>query len=182
MKALSRRQKLIGGAFALVTTVWTIDLLAGRQSPSVAGATVSTAASTQPVNLPADPPDLEHLIEALSGSVVSAAPLPGEELTRDLFVPTPRVEEFVKLAAAAAVPEPQEAAEQRAEPEPFETRHVLRGVLSGRLPLALIDDVLYARGAEVDGYRLLEIHGDRVILQQGQSRVELRVPAARAGR
>jgi hypothetical protein len=46
------------------------------------------------------------------------------------------------------------------------------------VPLALIDGTLYPAGAEIDGYRLVELQRDSAVFEQGESRVILRVTVA----
>ena len=143
-------------------------MLSGGPGPSPAEAGPSPALTSGPAALPPDPADLEALIEALQRDRGTRSTLPFEQVKRDLFVPTERFE-------AVLVPVVGEDSEGLA---PFETRHELQGVLTGRVPLALIDGLLLREGAEIDGYRLVEIHADFVVLRQGREQVTLRVTSA----
>ncbi|MFQ5806301.1 MAG: hypothetical protein ACE5I3_07620 [Phycisphaerae bacterium] len=81
-------------------------------------------------------------------------------------------------ADVAAAWRPGAPGEPASEPLSFEDRHELQGVLTGRVPLALIDGLLCRRGAEIDGYRLVELHREYVVFQRDGSRVTLRVASA----
>jgi hypothetical protein len=174
MMQLSRRHMLIGGVFGLVSVAWTIDTLTGGAGPSSADAALSpTVATESSARLP-DPPDLDRVIRALRNDDATRGPLPFGEATRDLFVPTPWMETALASASGAS-PLPTEPS---AEPHPFDARHELQGILTGRVPLALIDGRLCRQGAEIDGYRLVELHRDYVVFERDESRVVLRVATA----
>ena len=179
MKPVSRRHKLIGGVLAIVSAACALDMLTGEPGPSPADAATSIAQATHAAELPPDPDDLETLIESLTHEPAARTRLPFERVRRDLFVPTGRFRAAltsVIAEKAAADAREHEGVPQR--PLPFEARHELRGILTGPVPLALIDGLLVRRGADIDGYRLVEIHADAVVLQQGRERVTLRVSAA----
>jgi hypothetical protein len=168
MKALSRRQKVTLGTLAVVAMIWVVDLLTGGAGPSQADAATTPTVPHAPAEPTPAPDDLAGVIEALQREQVTRATLPFERVGRDLFVPTERFEAALSVARKA------EGGEATDEPEgpahdalPFEDRHKLQGVLTGRVPLALIDGVLLREGAEIDGYRLVEIHADFVVLRRG---------------
>jgi len=169
---------MIGGAFGLVTIVWGIDMLTGGPAPSSAAATPAAVVAPANVAPLPDPADLEAVIAALSDDHAPLPALPFQRVTRDLFAPTPSMEAALALAAPALSGKSELREEPAAEPLPFPARHELQGVLMGRVPLALIDGHLCRRGTEIDGYRLVEVRRDYVVLQRGQSRVTLRVVIA----
>ena len=179
MKAVSRRHKLIGGVLGIVSAAWAIDMLSGGPGPSPAEAGPSPALTSGPAALPPDPADLEALIEALQRDQGTRSTLPFEQVKRDLFVPTERFEAvLVPVVGEDSEGEPEGELQPAEGLAPFETRHELQGVLTGRVPLALIDGLLLREGAEIDGYRLVEIHADFVVLRQGREQVTLRVTSA----
>jgi hypothetical protein len=181
MRSLSRRQKLTGAVLAVVSAVWTLDMLTGSSGPSLAGAAPAPIVLSGPTGPPPDPADLRAVIGALQRERVTRTALPFDRVTRDLFVPT---EHFKAVQTQVAESDPawegEAQAESGKESLPFEARHTLQGVLTGRVPLALIDGSLLREGAQIDGYRLVEIHADFVVLRQGAKRpVKLPVmPAA----
>jgi hypothetical protein len=179
MRKLSQRQKLLGGVFGIVAGVWGIDRLTGGPGPSAADAAPSPVVVGGPVAMPPDPPDLEAVIESLrSDRAGDLAPLLGWG-ERDLFVPTRSMEAALRPPDSASIGAAADACEEEAAKSlPFDGRHVLQGVLTGRTPLALIDGELYRCGAEVEGYRLIEIRRDYVVFVGEGSRVTLRVAGA----
>jgi hypothetical protein len=173
MTSLSRRQKLVGGAFAIVACSWLVDMLTGGQTPASANAASSESLQANLAPEQLDPTLVQAVIASLASTDDRRPPLPFHEAKRDLFVPSTRM----LTALGMTTPETTATSEgdQNVDQQPFETRHQLAGVLTGRVPLALIDGRLYRRGAEIDGYRLVELRDDYVVLQQGNSRVVLRV-------
>jgi hypothetical protein len=178
VRRVSHRNKLVGGVFGLVVLVWGIDLLTGGSEPSSAGASPSTTASEQPIVVPPGPVDLDALIASLRSDQSGPPVLHFEQVARDPFSPTPAMEAYVASVGPSAGAGPKPPAESVAQEVPFEARHELQGVLTGRVPLALIDGTLYPAGAEIDGYRLVELQRDSAVFEQGESRVILRVTVA----
>lgn len=174
MSSISRRHKLLATIFGAVAVAWGIDLLSGGQVPGPADAASSSVFVAQPVVVPAGPADVETIIESLRDDNFTHAALPFEQSTRDLFVPTSRMKAILGVAT-----QPEEESKTPGELEarlaPVDARHELQAVLTGRVPLALIDGRLYRRGAEIDGYRLIELCQDYVVLQRDGTRVTLRV-------
>jgi len=177
MTRLTRRHKLLGGFCGIVATAWGIDLLTGGAKPREANAIPTTATATEPLVMPPDPADLPGIVDSLSRPPAVRAALEIDPDLRDPFTSSARI-----LATLPAMSEQAEAKgtakDDAAQPVavPFEQRHVLQGVMEGRVPLALIDGTLYRRGALIDGYRLERIERDHVILKQGASLVTLAVP------
>jgi hypothetical protein len=177
MSSIARRHKLLAGIFGMVVVAWGFDLLSGGQLPGSADAASSSVLVTQAVVVPAGPTDIETIIESLRDDGATQAALPFDQTTRDLFVPTSRMEAILTVAAqpAEGSKPPDELA---GRVPPFEARHQLQAVLTGRVPLALIDGRRLRAGAEVDGYRLIELCQDYVVLRRDESRVTLRVAPA----
>jgi hypothetical protein len=176
MVAVPHRYKVFGGVFAVVTIVWTVDLLTRQLGPRPAAATPSPAEATETVKLPPDPDDLHEVIESLRSESVGRAMLLFDHVARDLFTPTPRMQ--ATLATAGTIPasaEDPDARKEAVEPTPFDAQHELQGVLMGRVPLAVVDGKLYPCGAEIDGYRLIALHGDHVVFARKGERAILRV-------
>ena len=178
MRSLSPRSKLVGGAFCLVAVAWAIDLLTGGPGPSPAGAAPSPAVSAPLAAPPAASLDLDALIDLLRSDPAPRSPLRFDELTRDLFVPTPSLIAALPPAVPPTSPETGSPKEPVAEPVAFDARHELQGVLTGRVTLAVIDGGLFRRGAQIDGYRLVELHRDYVVFERDGARVVLRVATA----
>lgn len=174
MSAITGRQKLIGGVFCIVTAAWLTDMLTGQPAPSNADAAPSAQlVGPAPAVAAACPEDLAALIASLGNLRSTRAPLPFDQVSRDLFMPTASMEARLRPIEVAAV----EDADGPEGPEslPFSARHRLQGILTGRVPLALIDGQLLRRGAIIDGHRLAEIGRDSVVLQGDGDRVVLRV-------
>jgi hypothetical protein len=179
MKPVSRRHKLIGGVFAIVAAAWALDMLSPATGPSPANAATSPVALGEPVELPPDPVGLEALIESLRRDPPIRTALPFEQVRRDPFVPTRRFEAaLAPFAAEGSAERLPEGGRLVKKPLTFEARHELRGILTGPVPLALIDGLLVRRGVEIDGYRLIAIHTDSVVFEQGRERVTLQVRVA----
>lgn len=180
MKPFSRRQKLIGGVFVIISTAWVFDMITGGPGPAPAAAAPALALPGQPAELPPDPADLQALIGSLLQNPPSRSLLPFERARRDLFVPTGRFQQaLAPLVADGGAEEARERADSRTKPSAFEARHELQGILTGPLPLALIDGLLLPRGALIEGYRLVEIRADAVVFVKGQERLILRVSPVR---
>jgi hypothetical protein len=175
MKRLSQQQKLLGGFFCIVASAWVVDWLSGGTEPTSAAASPAPQSVSDALPVPPDPPDLDAVIASLRDDRPSRAALPIDEVQRDLFTPTARMRAVLAPVAPtlSAEANPDEHA---APPLPaFEDRHELQGVLTGRVPLAVIDGVLYRRGSEIDGYRLIELGRDRAVLIRDGTRVTLEV-------
>lgn len=178
MKTLSRRQKLVGGVFVIAATTWAIDMLSSNSGPSQAEAAPALTAPGGPTELPPDPVDLASLVEALQSERRPRIALPFEQAGRDLFVPTAQFETRLSRLSAHGLDESEKPDQSSPEPLSFDSRHNLQGVLMGRVPLALVDGLLLREGAEIDGYRLVEIRPDSVVFRQGHDQtVSLHVPS-----
>jgi hypothetical protein len=179
MKPFSHRNKLLGGVFGLVAVVWGLDLLTGEAGPELVGAALPPVADAAPVPPPVDPPDLAAVMESLRGDHAARPLLPFDQVTRDLFVPTASMEAALARAASASDLRAETSERQPVtEDQPFDARHSLQGVLTGRVSLASIDGNLVRQGAVIDGYRLVELHRDYVVFEREGSRVILRVATA----
>ena len=168
MKQLSRRQKIMGGLFLLVTCAWTGDMLTGGPAAATAKDAAAAAAATDVESaVPPDPADLAEIIRRLSARATMTRPhLPLQHLRRDPFAMT---EVFLSAAADSREGRPENSQAENAVPEDssFASLHKLEGITSGRVPLALIDGRLYRIGAIIGDYRLIEIATDHVVVSHG---------------
>lgn len=173
MISLSRRQRWLGGALGIVVVAWAIDMLTGGQDPPMASAASAPASQLNAVSVPLDQAEVEAVIGMLSTDDVVRPPLSCDGVARDLFVPTAQM----RAALATILPDsPSESAcDDTENAQSFEARHCLQGVLMGRVPLALIDGRLYRGGAEIDGYRLVQLERDHAVFDHQGARVTLRV-------
>jgi hypothetical protein len=176
MKAISRRHKMIGGVFAIVSAAWALDMLSPAPGPSPADAATAPAALGKPVELLSDPVGLEALIESLRRDPPPRTALRFEQVSRDPFAPTGRFDAILTpLVGEGSSEGLGEGGRLVRKPLPFEARHELQGILTGPVSLALIDGLLVRRGVEIDGYRLIAIHTDSVVFEQGREQVTLHV-------
>jgi len=178
MIKLNPRQRVLAGAALLVTVAWLLDRLSGANRPATAAASSAPAAvAPPPTPAPASGrnDDVKSVLERLLGPQPLAPALPIGPHTRDAFALTPQ------MRAALVAGQTDERTQARVEQAAFEERYRLQAVLTGRVPLAIINDAVYGVGAELDGYEVLEIHGDRVLLGRGEQRVilTLRPPGQR---
>lgn len=162
MRRITGRQRLLLGGLVVAVGVWLADSRTGDGQPQAAQA--QSAATGQPAAAPVVWQDMGPLLDQLttSGYVSVADRL--QNLDRDLFMPTAKIE----TALGAATPTEDEVADAEAQPvvdrvAEFRERHRLVGVLLGGAGWAVIDGRLYPLRAELDGYRLVEIGRDRVV-------------------
>jgi hypothetical protein len=191
MTRLSKRHKLIAGALGLVSAAWLVDALTGGLEPRRAIATAAEQApgdrsagsgqshapapvAAESVGSPLAAAELASVIESLSEYRARGAPLPFDRVARDLFVPTPAFDAALALAGGTTSTAGGAAAPEQRD-QRFDARHELQGVICGRMPLAIIDGHLCPLGAEIDGYRLVEVRRDHAIFQGKDTRVTLRV-------
>jgi hypothetical protein len=167
MRRISARQKLLAGALLLAGGIWAEDRLTGTGLPSKSQA--------QPGKAPAAGAgattwqDVSALVAELThAEYVSVAGELGES-ARDLFMPTGLVEDLTGPAVSAAATQPSAEEASAAGEQAFHNHHRLRGVILGPSALAVIDDRLLPLRADVDGYRLVEIERDHVILEQPET-------------
>ena len=171
MKAVPRRSKVAGGALGVVICLWVVDSMWGNGTPDSASASSAPTVTPSPVS---EPTDLAEPLRPLAPPSVLNADLELDWLRRDLFVAT-TVMEAAYPSTDAGPGDDTEAERNRQAALPFEQRHELQGVLTGRNPFAVIDGSLVSPGAEVDGFVLIEIHRDHVVFQRDGSRVLLSV-------
>lgn len=168
MTHLTRRQRMLMGAFGLAAAVWAVDALT-RGGPAPAQATQPGGAA--PPAPQVEWQDLGGLVNQLTHAGYTSVAPELDNLVRDLFVPTPLLEP--ELPATELV-EPDDSATEPPDvapvPEvPFAQRHRLAGVLVGRSPLAMIDDQLVPLNSDIDGFTLIEVHRDSVVLRERSS-------------
>ena len=180
MKPISQRHKVIGGVFVIVGVAWSLDMLTGGPLPPDAAASNNSALLPPKVELPPDPTDLDQIITALRQEQSTRQTLPFEQAARDVFTPADWFIEQTESAAEPISTKVDHASRAEAASVVFEKKHQLQGVLTGRIPLALIDGQLVREGARVDDYVLVEIKDDQVTFRNECERVILRVtPAGR---
>jgi hypothetical protein len=166
MRRTSTQQRVLGGALLLAASVWAVDWFTGGARVTPARAAPGATPSTPPTPAPVDWQDLDALVAQLTHSGYTAAREDLEQLQRDLFLPTRRVEE------ACAPPEPAIPQETK-DPPPiptsqpdFRSRHKLTGVVIGTTPLAVIDGTVLPLNSDLEGYTLIEVQRDYVVFRQ----------------
>ena len=171
MRRLSPRQWVLVGALTLAGLVWAADALT-RGGPPPAQAAAAGSSTPTPI---AEWADVERMVEQLTRLEYESVAEALQTLDRDLFVPTDTVAQV--LTAADPAPEPE--SQQASEAEDFRSRHRLSGVVLGQMPVAVIDGRVYPLYAELDGYRLVEIRRDGVLLRKvsGDARILLTLQA-----
>lgn len=171
MKRLSKRQRLLAGAFLLAAGIAAIDRVAGRGSPVPA-----TAGQTAPAAAPAAPAgwkEVDALVLQLTRVEYSSVADDLASLDRDVFVPTMAASTFL-AATAEPVPADEPAEPPAAEPQvSFVDQHRLSGVILGDAPLAVIDEQLMSVGAELDGFTLVQIERDYVLFAQSETETRI---------
>lgn len=165
MTRLTQRQRLLGGALVVSAAAWCVHALLGTSGPSDALAQPTPPAA---VGVPRwqDPGEtVERLTRRQYRSVTREL----EQLSRDLFQPTPLIE------AALA---PQEAQPSKEAPPPedeidpalaFQANHQLNGVMLGSRPLAVVGDSVLSINSELDGFRLIAIRREMVVFLDPRS-------------
>jgi hypothetical protein len=181
----SARQNTLLGAAGVVAVIFVADYLTrgGEPQPAVAagtGAAVESRAGDGPGSAgeraALERVDVSAVLAALSAPRVQ--PIGNVETMRDLFAPGPELAALWAVAEAPAAPAHVAAKPEPAEP-PFSSRHRLDGVITGSPPLAIIDGVPVGIGSRVEGYEVLEIERDRVVLGRGGETVVLRLQQKR---
>lgn len=178
MNAATRKRSSIA-TLVVMGLLWGLDLLTSASPPQSASADQAGGAAAQPGALPAPTPtpsDLGQILAALS----APASRPGflDAPPRDLFTAGQEMLDRLRPKSATAKVAEVPVATQPVEPEPptepeFPPTHVLRGIVWGPRPMAVIDGEPVARGAEISGYRIVEIGRDYVELQRGPRRARL---------
>jgi hypothetical protein len=163
MSKLGMRQRLLVGGLALAAAIWAIDSVTGDGEPKPARAAGTPTASAVPTVKWHDiAPTVEGLTHVTYDSVTPRL----RRLQRDLFVPS------AAMLAVHSPPQPvapQVVELDEAEPEDtfsFADAHTLTGVLTGQRPIAVIDSMPLAVGAELDGHVLVEVRRSQVVLER----------------
>jgi hypothetical protein len=168
MRGLTPRYGLLGGVLLIAVGALVWDRVSGSRQPATAHAVEAQA----PVPLASA--DWEPVAGLVAQLTTSAYVPVGEELARlkrDVFVPTPMIEEAIAPAtsmpaAPAAVTTEDPNAPAEAD---FAARHKLIGVMLAGRPLAAVDDRVLAINSDLDGYTLIEVQRDYVVFQQATS-------------
>lgn len=170
MKPLTLRQKLLLGVLTLTAGTWALDTINRGGTPRQAAAAQEGAPGS------AAPPETAALsVRELAEHLLSGAPqarLAPDEPQRNLFEMTAEMS-----AALAPAPPPPPVVDRREDDRPDTPEAPkLQGVITGRVPLAILDGRLCPLGSEVDGWRVVEILRDRVLLRRTAEAVWVAVP------
>lgn len=166
---MNKRRRMLIGTMLLAGVGWTIDQFVRSGEPVTAAAAPSPSPENALVEQ-VEPPDLDSLLELFSNGAKSTPPLLLTEATRDLFAIRGGAQESWPGSSGVQRARTGAAGNVRSD-----DRHRLEGVITGDAPLAIIDGVVLRLGDNLDGFTLIEIQRDRVVLQGGELRVELRV-------
>jgi len=156
-------------ALGIVGAGFSLDMFSRDAGPQSA---VARSGPAQP--RAAEPgPEATANVQELLSALGAMPPAMSTSGLRDLFTIDAR------LSTLWETPTPDEATAPAAatQPagEPFERRHTLQGIIAGRRAVAIIDGLYLTVGQELDGYRLIEIHRNRVVFGRERERAELRL-------
>jgi hypothetical protein len=183
MKPVNRKT-LFGSALALALAIFALDRLSGGGPQAADAAARTVPASPLPAEAAAPPQrlkesgppaplsgeDIAALLRRISAGHDSPPPLDLTDLTRDPFVASAALRATVAGASGA------HGETQAAETDvPFEKRHRLLGVVMGPVPLAVIDGEPYRLGETIDGYTLIDVQREHVVLRRETTERILRV-------
>ncbi len=167
MKRIPIRLRVLGGLATAAGLFWVVDRFTAGGPQTAAGATAPVASS-----MPAtDWEETTALILRLTTDTY--VPVEPELATlRDLFaeaeVPAGAPELDAAVEDVVAVPEIDPVAE-------FQAAHRLVGVMLGQRPLAVIDERVMPLHAEVDGFRLVQVARDFVVLRRADTGAQVRL-------
>jgi hypothetical protein len=176
MKRLSLRRRVLFGGLALAGVIGAVDRFSGSAGPTSAEA---GPAASDGLNAAITPgPDVADLVQRVMSDAYAAVSGELERLGRDVFVPTPTVDALfaaLEPAEAAASGEEKGAPSAAAAPPPptFNSPPRLVGVLLGAVPLAVVNERVLPVGGELDGFRVVTIARDHVVLHHTQSGQQL---------
>lgn len=181
---------MLAYACAVVGVAWVIDMSTGFGAPATTRAATASLQNGAPP-IPPDPPDRAQLETFLASSSNEYPPLDIAADVRDPFrlvvppappsaaasdtAPTVTATVATAVSGSNAVVAPAISAEE------FTRSHPLHGVILGRAPHALIGNSGYQVGDSIDGYRIVAIRRDTVVLRKGRSTLVLHVPRPEIG-
>lgn len=176
MGRLTGRQRLLVLILLAAVGYWVIDSTLISAKPRSVQAGQQPEADTTPS---ARWEDVSDVLSAFAGAPYQSVDERIQSLDRDLFLPTAAVE---RLFASAEEEEAREQGDEVRENEPpqpgFADAHTLVGVMLGKAPMAIVDgEHLLPIGAEIDGYRLIEVYRDHAVFEclEAGARVRLTV-------
>lgn len=179
---LPNRKILLGSALGLALAIFALDRLSGG-GPRTADAAARTSSASQPLTGSegdALPPqaqreagpvaaqtadDIATLLRRIEAEHDPVSTLHLADLARDPFVATAALRATASGTAGATASPSKEAQPEKAD-VPFEKRHRLLGVVTGPVPLAVIDGEPYRLGDTIDGYRLIDIQREYAVLSR----------------
>jgi hypothetical protein len=174
VKRPTLRHRLLGGGLLLATALGAYEHFGRSAGPRSAQA--GQASAHAPAAASQDWQTVNELAARLTAD--SYTPVEGllTDVSRDLFRPTPFIEDQVPLATPAANDAGPEAPPNQpgapASPA-FIDRHQLTGVLLGRERLAVMDGRVYRLGDLFDGHTLAEINREDVVLIEVATRARI---------
>lgn len=167
MKRIPTRMRVLGILAIAAGLFWVVDRFTAGGPQTAAGATASSA---PPVPV-ADWEETTALILRLTTDTY--APVEPElAALRDLFaeaeVSAGAPELDVAVEDVVAVPETDPVVE-------FQAAHRLVAVMLGQRPLAVIDERVMPLHAEVDGFQLVQVARDFVVLRRADTGAQVRL-------
>ena len=174
MTPISRRHKVLGGFLAVVAVLWALDTFYGGAKPKAVSAAGLPQGPTPVAGRPpaAEPPDDAAGLPSLAQAYPALPHLGLDTVRRDLFVPTTLMSAVYEVPDVA-VGDASVTDRPAADAVPFEQRYRLQGVVTGRVPFAVVNGTPLPLGAPLEGRTLVEIHREHVVFQRGGSRVVL---------
>jgi hypothetical protein len=178
--ALSRRQKVFLGVFALAFAAMIADRLFVLPKSAGAGEAPKVTDGDLVVSMPdlPEPCGASPSLAKRLGSLSIDAGAPGDE-GRDAFALS--ASWYAVLSPPPPTPTPAPAPPPP-PPDPaavFEKQHHLAAVvLDGQTSRAVVDECTMKVGQQLDGFTLVSIEADRVVFTSGQRRCELRLAMA----
>ena len=175
MKRLTLRQRVLVGALVGAGLIGGVDWLTrGGPAPAAAGQDgegETSGALSGWVGID------EAVARLTTTGYVSVA---GDisKLGRDLFRPTPLINGAFREPMMAPSAPPSEIEQQKVgQPVAFSDQHTLSGVVTGAVPLAVVDDRVLPLHGRLDGHVLVEVQRDCVVFEASATgeRVRLRL-------